>query len=238
MAYWLIHSPWQTLMQIDEFGGGSHDGCGPYALMMIEHGYAAEWPSYAAGEKIRADMIAQKWFDAGTTLANLRNEAERIGMDVVYFHDWQGVTLPDDVINHALSFGKGVIFEVHDASALPNNEQGVQNHFVAIAAYNGDVSPAHGYILNSDISRIYRPPNGGPTQGYWSQDIVATLRDADARGYLVIEPAPIPPPPPPPPPPATVDINGAVVDLQQLQTMVNQAVADALKKLGQSGGNS
>lgn len=234
MAYWLIHSPWQSIKQIDEFGGGSNDGCGPYALMMLQCGYLGQEPSYGMGEAIRLEMIRKGIFSGGTTLAHLKTESESMGWHTVYFHDWQDNTLPVDVISHALSFGKGVIFEVHNAAALPNNEQGVVNHFVAVAAYNGDVSPAHGYLLNSDISRIYRPPNGGPTQGYWSQDIVATLQGADARGYLVIDLAP----PPPPPPPATVDINGAVVDLQQLQTMVNQAVADALKKLGQSGGNS
>lgn len=225
MAYWLIASPWQSIKQIDEFGGGSHDGCGPYALMMLMCGYEHRTPSYKEGEAIRAHMVAHQWFDGGTTLVDLRHESESKGYHTVYFHNWQESTLPDEVITHALSFGKGVIFEVHDAAALPDNEQGVVNHFVSVAAFNSDVSPAHAYLLNSDISRIYRPPDGGPTLGYWSHDIIATLKDADVRGYLVIEPAP------PPAPLPIVDIPGAVLDLQQLQAMVNAAVADALKKL-------
>lgn len=228
MGYWLIHSPWQSIKQIDEFGGGSHDGCGPYALMMLMAGYEGRTPSYEWGENLRSGMIADGWFSGGTTLANLRRESEAQGYRTVYFHDWQNTTLPDSVIQHALSFGKGVIFEVHDAAALPNNEQGVENHFIAVAAVNSDVTPWHGYILNSDISRIYRPPNGGPTAGYWSHDIVATLRDADARGYLVIEPAPVTPPAP------QQDIPGVISDLEQLRNFVQMTVADALQKAGKS----
>lgn len=228
MGYWLIHSPWQSIKQIDEFGGGSHDGCGPYALMMLICGYQGRMPSYKEGEAIRQRMIVEGEFSGGTTLVNLRREAEARLFRTVYFHDWQERVLPDSVIEHALSFGRGVIFEVHDAAALPNNEQGVQNHFVVVAAVNSDVSPWHGYILNSDISRLYRPPNGGPTLGYWSHDIVATLRDADVRGYLVIEPAPVAAPPPAP----QQDIPGVISDLNALRDFVQKTVADALAKAG------
>lgn len=242
VGYWLVRSPWNSMLAIDEFGPGTRDGnpangssndaCGPAAIENAIAAYEHRAPLYNNIGHIRADMLANGhfWDSAnahGCLIEDVEWEIPRRKYVAVETVGEQGGTLSHDVIHHALTHKQAVIFMIYNAQALQGNEQGVQKHFVAVVGYAGDAAtgsagPAFGklYVLNSDIAGQH-----GLATGQWMT--IDDLAAADPRAYTILGVASTPssppasPPPSSPPPSSGVDINGAVSDLH-----------DALKKLG------
>lgn len=247
IPYWGMADPWNSIQCLDEFGAGtldgldvdgpSYDACGPAAIENAAAVYEHRAPTYENIGHIRADMIANgDWTEpvdvsnprtGGCTLANLANEIPRRNYAVTGSRPYQDAVLTEADVREALSnHDQAILFIVTNAQALIGNEHGVQGHFVVVACYGGDNadgSTGKLYILNSDIAGQH-----GLANGQWTD--CATLLAAQPHGWLIMAP------PPPPAPPAPAESEGAevaasqqvTVDLQQLQQMVEAAVAKAL----------
>lgn len=237
MNFWTIRTPWNGMEATDEFGAGtldgnradgpSYDACGPAAIENGAAAYEGRFPSYENIGHIRADMIGHgDWTQpadlhnprtGGCTLEHIAHEIPRRGYVVRGFHPEQSQTLSAHDLLTALATRCYTVVMVYNAGALQGNEVNVHRHFVGIAAYGGDHAdgtPGKIYVLNSDIAGQH-----GLATGQWMT--IAALLEADPRGYVIMAKAAPPPP----------DIAGAVLDLQQIQQIVDKAVADALAKL-------
>lgn len=201
VAWWAIRNPWQDNVQIDEFGGGTNDGCGPYAIENAAANYEHRLPTYQNGEDIRGDMIAHGNFTPhdGCFLHDIAAEIPRRRYTVPAWLDAQASTLASELLDDALDAHKcAAIIEVYNAQALPANEPGVTRHFVTIAAWGGaedGAAPRKYYLLNSDYVRTLRH---SPQTGQWVT--YDQLRAADIRGFVLMAPQPPAPTPPPPAP--------------------------------------
>lgn len=109
----------------------------------------------------------------------------------------------------AMLRGNPCVLNILNAQKLPNNEQGVQHHFVAV----GGIDTALGYkIANGDYF-----PFAPEVPAYWVRwpDILA----AQPYGLLEYEMQPLPAPPPP----ASPDIAAALAALADAEAAIAKA---------------
>lgn len=247
IGYWVIRDPWNTCVALDEFGAGtlngyppsgsSYDACGPAAIENVAANLEHRLPSYENIGHIRADMMGNgDWTEpsdinnprtGGCTIADVAAEIPRRGYHVVQFDDYTDAVCTEFQIRAALMDEAASIFIVTNASALAGNEQNVHGHFVAIAGYGGDNadgSTGKLYILNSDVYGQH-----GTATGQWTP--LSQFLAAEPHGFAVMSATPVAPPPPPladDEPSEAAASQQVTVDLQQLQQLVDAAVAKAL----------
>ena len=224
-------------VQMDSFaalyeGAVAWDACGPVAAEVAMAALEGRKPDIGLAQKIRADAIAAGKFTphSGQTLANIVWELEQRGytaLTVVPFSN-----TPDPAALHALIKLGGlnkwpVIIEVSRAYNLPDNEGGVDYHFVVL----GGIDSARGYLVaNGDTktgianAKYHSWPGAFDLPLNWAT--WQTLQAAGISGAILVHPKGwTPPAPPPPPAPTTV-----TVELSAIMALRAQAT-DALTAL-------
>lgn len=193
---------------------GRHDTCGPNALNELA---AALWPSKygpvgcATMNKITVEMQQHGQFSTdprgvgGCTMFDLHEQAVRMGFAVTYLLAWHWHPALDLAMVHAIiksvryDQGYGVLLQVGRAYNLPDNEHGVDSHFVALGGVDSD----QGYLVgNGDI------PLGTFHGAEWAS--WASIAAAQPTAMMIVHhpvagSGPAEPPPPPPPTNSIVD---------------------------------
>ena len=131
-------------------------------------------------------------------------------------------------VREAALAGLPVIIEVSRAYNLPDNEGGVDYHFVCI----GGIDSILGYLVaNGDTLTFIRTRQTWMTADQMRWATWATLEAAGICGAITVHPNDTPPPPPPPPapppPPPPPDYQAEIVALQQQVATLTAGVASA-----------
>lgn len=234
-----VHWTQPGLLAMSETDGHG-DTCGPIAYLDYLHLLTpAQWPlNVTAIDTLRQFAIDdgnmnQPAWGRGMTITSMAAELEhRLHITPVKVVPYNAAldfaAFRADLIA-ALLKHQLVIMETSNAAALPDNQPGVQYHFVLMGGLDSNLGY---YTCNGDTMTALAHPGAAVEPVWYGRDALAASKPC---GYLIL-PALAPPAPPPPPPAPAPDIKGAILDLQAvIASAQNVAVsaAAALKKLEQ-----
>lgn len=216
-----------------EGADGDWSACGPYAEGACLATVKKVAFTGALENEIIARMTAAQRFQnpGGCTIEELLADIEAneptVKADLV-----AGYGLSVDAYHEALKNvmlrGNVAVIYLENAQGLPNNEQGVHGHFVAL----GGIDSAEGYyVLNGD-----RVPDNQPNAAYWVDwDGIANAGIGAVLEVVVpwysgpSGPAPQPPTPAPEPPaPAPADPYSHLATGWWLDTRTHEQIGDGL----------
>lgn len=204
-------------------GAVAWDACGPVAGEVAIAATQGRTPDIGNAQRARTRDIAAKRFTAGQgqTLADIAWDLNQQGFDQLTIEPYSAT--PNLSRLHALLKEGGlnqwpVIFEVSRAFTLPDNESGVEYHFVV----SGGIDSTAGYLLaNGDTQTGIRQHPGWPAVIPTNWASWGTIQAAGICGAILVHPKGWTPPPPPAPTP-TVTIPRATLD-----TLIAQATQAA-----------
>lgn len=164
---------------------GHGDECGidaALAYLHVKKGYSA---SLAQANALRMTAIAHGWMDTvafkGMTVMSIAALLRYLGVEPTQVVPWGQVNLDEfhQTIRNIYQSHVCVLYETHNASALPGSQQGVQNHFVSIW---GEDSQAGYYTANGDTLYALEHTTPIPPVWYTWSNILAS----EPMGYLVL----------------------------------------------------
>lgn len=187
---------------------GHGDTCGPIAMLdyrHIAHGVPLDIPTVDASrtELIGWGLMNQPGLPGMTidqiaTALSAHYQVQPVHVVSWGHADWN--TFHTDLIA-AMMAHQAVIIEVGAAHNLPDNQPGVDNHFVLAWGIQSDLGF---YCCNGDTLRALAR-GGNPAGPVWYN--ASDLQAAQVGAYAIL-PAVDPPAPPPPPPGAILTDNG------------------------------
>lgn len=221
-----VHWTQPGLMALSETDGHG-DTCGPLVILDYLHLHdPAHHPlTIAHLDAMRADLISWGLMNTkayrGMTISSIAAAFEQhYGVKPVkvapYSASLDFQTFRADLIR-ALLAHQLVIMETANAAALPDNQRGVQYHFVLF----GGIDSASGYYTcNGDTYTALRHP-GGTVSPVWYG--VKSLAAAKPVGYIILPSLdPVTPPPPTQPPASDPVKDAALAAVQALKAALGE----------------